>query len=134
MEGWKYHKSFKNIKNNRQKCRNIINFSDPSLEFTYNFHLFLQILSKKTLDSTIELNILYDLSLNISFEEYSLILLIISRSIFNRNQSWIIMACVSIYFRLNLLLVSNSTISIFIIYFCLCSTCVTIDTDVILIP
>lgn len=104
MECREYHKTLKCIKTNWKKCGNVIKFSNLCLEGPHNLKFRVKILCKKTLDETIELNIVHNLCINIGFKKHCLILLIFLRTIQHWYQPWIVIIIIAINLWLYFLL------------------------------
>ena len=91
MESWAYYKALKFIEAYWHECWYIMNSMNFTLETSNYIKLPIIFIGKKAFYFAFEIDQLDTISVNVSFEKYCFVLIIIIRPVSNWNHSWIIM-------------------------------------------
>ena len=91
MESWAYYKALKFIEAYWHECWYIMNSMNFTLETSNYIKLPVIFIGKKAFYFAFEIDRLDTISVNVSFEKYCFVLIIIIRPVSNWNHSWIIM-------------------------------------------
>ena len=91
MERGTNHKTLKSIKTNRHKCWYIIYSMDFTFEISNDLIVTIFFLWKQAFDLTFKFYWLDFIDVDIGFEKYCLVFIIVGGSIPNRDNSWIVM-------------------------------------------